>query len=325
MIPNPWRLERRAAPRAGLLLLACLAVACPKPERVDSTESGIEDTGEILPVERLFSFVVLADPHLTGGAENRERAETAVAWVNAHAAEEGVDLVFVVGDIAWGGGFPDALATLGALEVPYVPILGDNEVQGLAEQAFEEAFASQWALLGETFDAWRKAPLPVANPVEGGESWLQNFSFDFRGLHFVGLDWCSRDVGSIFGEMADLHDFEGGTRPWFDEDLAALSPGPRERVVLLSHHPMHLSPGAFTLDEMDTLTRHYAGDADRIDADYAGHYHLTGDETLEEQGWDVHVTDTIHEAPVHLRLVEVWGNEQRFEFVQRLHDAATGS
>ena len=75
-------------------------------------------------------------------------------------------------------------------------------------------------------------------------------------------------------------------------------------MILASHHPMHLSPAAFDLAEMETLSTVIAPYGDRIYADLAGHYHVDM-ETTEEAGYDVLVTDAIWDDVITVRLISV--------------------
>ena len=255
--------------------------------------------------EHLFSFVVFADPHIVDEGEHLDRLDTAVDWVNAHADERGIELVVVVGDLGWSGGLELARAHLDGLEVPYLPVLGDNEVHFGDEQLFDEIFADVYADLGVQMAGWRRAESETWNPVYEKTSWFQNFSFNYRGLRLVGLDWISRDENNVLSEMAQIHDFEGGTLPWFAEELEGLTPAGEEDVLLFSHHAMHLSPGAFGLDDLAQVTDLTSGVADRVAAGWAGHYHLDFEETVAEGGYDVFVTDATWDDENTIRVVEV--------------------
>lgn len=280
----------------------------------------IEDA-DVLPgdTEHVFSFAVLADPHLTTDADRTERLEAAVAWLEDHAEPRRIELVFIVGDIGWDGGLPVAKEALDQLPVPYVPILGDNEVQYGAEQTFDTVFQPVFADLESRFDTFNRAPVEVYNPEHDTLSWFQNLSFEHRDVHFVGLDWNAREIGTIFGEMADLHDFDGGSWPWFAARLGILAgQGPTENVVLLSHHPMHMGVGAFDVDEMDTVAALTSSLAEHVAGNYAGHYHFDMDVTLEDAGYDLHVTDATWDDDNRIRVTEVWSDGTAFEYRQEL-------
>lgn len=294
-----------------LLLPFCLC-GCPAP-----ADSGAPDSEAEPPLEALFSFAVLADPHLFGDADNEARWLAAAEWVNAHAADEGIELVLIVGDIAWSAGLAGAPALLGTLEPPWVPITGDNEVNSGDEQAFYEAFSPQWEALGAQLDGFARAPAPVHHPEAGQDAWFTNLVFDHGGLRFVGLDFCARGAEGLFAEMADLHDFEGGTLPWLLASLGSTGTA-EDSVVLFSHHPMHLSPGSFDQAEIEALDAALAPWEGPLFANFAGHYHENGDTGPESGLWQVFVTDATKDDEVTVRLVRVSGNGQRFAYEQEL-------
>ena len=305
---------RMLAPLSWVLLL----LGCPADPETDSVDSALPDTGEAPPYEPLFGFAVLADPHLYGSAENDARAEAAVAWINEHAAERDIELVLIVGDIAWNTGIETAPALLGALEMPWVPITGDNEIQSEDQQAFFEAFEPQWQALSSQLEGFTYVLMPVDNPEHEIQSWFDQQVFTHRGVTFIGLDWCSRIVGGLFGEMADLHDFEGGTLPWFEGVLAELEAPAGDSVVMYSHHPMHLSPGAFDLDEMATLEALIAPYGDAVYANFGGHYHDDGESGPESGLWEAYVTDATWDDENRVRVVAVSGNGNRFAYEHEL-------
>ena len=50
-----------------------------------------------------FSFAVIADPHINGSADHNAKFETAIDYIIRSKDSEDIQLVFVVGDIGWGG------------------------------------------------------------------------------------------------------------------------------------------------------------------------------------------------------------------------------
>ena len=107
---------------ALLPLLPLLGLlACGEADLEDSTPL---DSGA--PYEHVFTFAVLADPHLYGNAEYLERAVKAIDWLNENAADRSIELVITVGDITWSEGAADAIDLYSTLELPHVPIIGDN-------------------------------------------------------------------------------------------------------------------------------------------------------------------------------------------------------
>lgn len=299
-----------------LLLLSCAPDAPGDSASAQAADSA--DTGEA-PYEPLFTFAVLADPHVNGEGASAERLRTAVAWIDAEAQTRGIELVLVLGDIGWPeSGLIVADEVLSELDVPWVPILGDNEVQYEGEEPFDRVFADQYAALSATFQNFRRGDTPVDNPDVGAQSWFQDLSFDHRGVHFVGLDWCSRQIGVVEGEMADLHDFAGGTWGWLEEDLAGMGDGPDRRVVFASHNPMHMSPGAFDVTELETLDALLGAYADALYASFGGHYHGNGEEADDERSIEVYVTDATWDDELTVRLVQVSGNGEAMAYAHEI-------
>ncbi len=289
-------------------MFTLLLLACP------AEDTGLEDTGPEPAVTYLFSFAAIADPHIVSDLEHEQRLTAAVDWINAATAEQDIALVLVLGDIGWGVGLETSYTLLEGFAMPYVPIIGDNEVHAGDAEDFHTVFAPQWAELAATFDDYRQASMPVYNPEWDTESWFTNFAFSHQGVTFMGMDWGSRDSDSLYGETADLQDFDGGTYPWFKEQLQGLGDPPRESVIMGSHHAMHLSPGSFHTAEIEELEGWAGAYGDDLSMSLAGHYHLDLDETLEVGGWDVHVLDATWDDEVTVMVVDVYGNGARFEY-----------
>ena len=100
---------------------------------------------------------------------------------------------------------------------------------------------------------WRKAAVPAWNPATEQDDWFTNMTFDLRGVHFVCVDWAPRAGGGIGGEMGEIHDFEGGTWPWFERVIEGLPKDVSESIVMASHIPMHMF--AFTGGGIPAITR----------------------------------------------------------------------
>lgn len=295
-------------PLLALLLLSCSPDDLP-----------VDDDATPAPLTHRFSFAVVADPHIvTGNAERTERLDTVVAWLGEHAAERSIELVAVVGDIGWNGGLELAHDSLDELSVPWVPLIGDNEIHQGDEELFGDVFGDHLDSLSEQLDDWERAPTPVWDTGHDVQSWPYNYSFGHRGVHFLTLDWAIRGTEGPAGESADLLDFEGGTLPFFRNHLDQLGDGLDDDVVMLSHHPMHLSPGGFGMDELDTVAALTGPLGHRLHANYAGHYHGNGHEYVEGAGYEVFVTDATWDDELTVRLVEVWSDDERFEYRQEL-------
>jgi hypothetical protein len=225
-----------------------------------------------------FSFALLADPHITSGAERREQLKTAVNWIITNHQSKKIELVFVLGDIAWGGSgdqrylkvAKELLDPLNEAGIPYVPILGDNEVQEHCVKEFEETFRPQYELLAGIMFNFNKMSIPIQ------QLYLQNFSFDYKDCHFVCPDFLSRVNGEEGGE---LHQWEGGSWQWFRRDIETCDKRKKENIIVFTHIGMYTTgvPAfdqfLFTWDEMKIIKDFLLPYRDNIAANYAGHIH----------------------------------------------------
>jgi len=210
----------------------------------------------------------------------------------------------------------------------YVPVLGDNEVQYGDDQEFHEVFSAQYQHLASVLEGWQQMP----TPVDG--LYLESFSFEHRGGHFVSPDFISRDTGT---EAAELHDFPGGSWPWFQADIEAAAHGPAKRINVFTHHGM-FQTGFASVDRylipaaaMEQIVAFLCPCRDHVAASYGGHIHqnwiwevyCTSGELI----YDVWITDDAHDAVVTpeqdderitIRLVEVSETDDGFEYEQHL-------
>ena len=250
-----------------------------------------------------FSFAVIADPHINGSADHKAKLTTAVNWIVKNRAAEKIELVFIAGDIAWGGprakrnlsvarGILDRLNQAGIL---YVPVIGDNEVDFRCEKEFEDTFRRQYAHLSRVLADWRKAHSPV------GGKYLQNFSFNYKGCHFVCCDFNSRQAGTEGGE---LHDFEGGSWPWFKNDIETCRKDKKENIVVVTHIGMFRTgigladQFLFAQDDMTKIKRFLNDYREYVDSNYAGHIH---------QNWHASVWTGLFTTIYHVRITdETW-------------------
>lgn len=297
-----------------ILLMGCDPPSSePTPEREDH---GQEDSAAP-EMEELFSFVVLADPHLSDNLDHEERMAAAVAWVNQEQADRDIRLVFVVGDIGWSGGLETARDLLDQLSVPYLPVIGDNEIYLGDELVFDEVMGPVYAARAEELDEWRRGAVEVVDTV-GETLWLQNFSFSYEGLRWVGLDWCSRSDEALASELAELHDIDDGTFPYLEEELSQLPEGPEEDVLLFSHHPMFFFPGGFVENDWEKIVGLVSPVGHRVAGAYAGHLHIDYAEAQEEAGYDLFITDALWDDDVTVRVVTVSGDGQTHQYAQEL-------
>jgi hypothetical protein len=254
-----------------------------------------------------FSFAIIADPHIDGNPDNKAKFETAVDWINNNKESKDIELTFVLGDISWGGSRGNRnlgtakkiLDRLGNNGITYIPVIGDNEIQAGCEKEFQEVFGPHFNALSRILGNWRKAPAPVAG------KYLQNFSFDYKGCHFVCPDFNSRKAG---GEGGELHDFAGGSWPWFKSDIEQCPKSKKENIVIMTHVGMFgtgfefADKFVYSESEMDTIKSFLNGYKDNVDTNYAGHLHLN---------WYVPVWSRIFVPLYHVRVTdETWSKIQ---------------
>lgn len=296
--------SRRAA--RVLLAVLALAVGCGSSEGEGSVDAAPEP---------LFSLAVITDPHITGDPDHETRLADIIDTINAEAAARKIELVLVLGDIGWSGELGTAKGLLDGLTVPYVPLIGDNEIHAGAEHVYDTTFTPQFDLLAGELENWEKQPMPVHEPVSDDNAWLQNFSFDYRGLHFIAADWCARGIGDWDGELGYLHDFEGGTWPWFQDAIEASAGGTENRVIILSHIPMQ--KGTFEPETMETIKALIAPQKDYVYADLAGHTHLSYDVSIDEL-FQVYVTAATWNDDDPLRVIGVAQSGDSFVYTHEL-------
>lgn len=283
---------------------------------------------------RTFSFAVIADPHIYGEPDHTARFKTAVDWIIGNKEAEDIELVFIVGDIAWSGNVKLAKEMLDRLDnvgVSYVPIIGDNEVQCGSEREFARIFGSHYKRLSKTLSGWKKAPTPVKG------KYLQNFSFDYKGCHFVCADFNSRQHGNEGGE---LHDFDGGSWPWLKDDIRNCLKKKKESIVIFSHIGMFRTGFGtadeflFSKDEMSRIKDFLWDYRDYVDTNYAGHVHQNWHATIWEglftTIYHVRVTDEtwfckqwpeIDDRTITVRVVEVDSSGRKVSYKQSVHNA----
>jgi len=293
-----------------------LWLSCTESEKVS------EDTAhrevEVSDPTYVFSVAILADPHLSGDAEHRERLQEAIDWINDHTESRQIELVPVLGDVGWGAGLPEAKELLDQLTVPYLPIIGDNEIQYGDEENFATVFGPQMEWLSDNTEGWSYGGLSVWNPEEAKESYFTNFAFTHNGVRFVSLDWASRLPVSegIWTEFGYLHDFEGGSFPFLESELSLLTDGRQNSTVFLTHIPM--SVGSFNSEQMNTFDTLLAPYTDLIYANFAGHLHVNVEEENIDRGYNLYVSDAVWDDVITIRMLDVYQNEERVQFEQEV-------
>ena len=286
-----------------VLMLSCLS---------STADSSADSVPEEMDFQ--FSFVVLADPHISSNPEHQSRLETAVDWINSQEQDRSIELVVIVGDIGWGEGLETSASVLGGLSPTWFPVLGDNEIAYGDEARFQEVFAPQYEVLASAYPDYRRGQIQVEE--DGQVMTLQNHVFTHRGLTWVGLDWNARGQSGLLSEFAYLHDVPGGSLPFLAEVLQDLQATQAEDILLFSHHPMHI--GSFNEVEMASITDLTGPIEGRIAGAYAGHMHLNATVEVEEGGYTAWVTDATWDDENTLRVVSVFSNGERQRYEQEL-------
>ena len=283
------------------------------------TTSEVDSAAEVAGEPELqFSFAAIADPHIAGTPEYTERLQSTVDWIDANRGERSIELVVVLGDIGWGEGLETAASILETLEVPFVPVIGDNEGHFGSGEDFDALFAEQFAELEELGTDWVHRDVPVYDPVSDQDIWLQNYAFTYLGLRWVICDWASRVDDVVLGETGALHDYDGGTLSFLEEQLEDLEAYDDESLILATHNPMFLIPGGFDLDQSATVNALTAPVGEKVAMNLAGHFHIDHEESVEDGGYDVYVVDAVWDDVKTVRMIEVWFDGVTFTYEHEL-------
>ena len=280
----------------------------------NGSESRLPDEHQEITTEE-FSVIIIADPHVAQAGEYEERLRMTVDWINTHKEEEDIAFVAVLGDVGWGEGLVLAHEALEKLDVPYIPIIGDNEVHFGDEERFFTIFEGAYTQAQEWCSDWNDSFSVVWNPEHEQDSSFGNFSCLFRNTRFYGLDWASRHSGSILGEMGDLHDFDGGSLDWFRQELITDEES-SSPIFLFTHIPMYVNGGAFDIYEMATLEELLASYSDRLISNFAGHYH--SDSYNELDLYDLVVVDAIWDDKIRFQKLTISQTGTEFSFSREL-------
>lgn len=201
-----------------------------------------------------------APPDITQEGYSAQRLRKSVEWINRHAAEHNIQWVMVTGDLTDSGELSEFLKCreiLDLLTIPYVPVIGNHDVwpytrnsesvHPCGDSLLNKVFADQFFKLSRTFENWHDGTrlIRTYNPERNQYNYLQNYSFSEGDAQFIVTDFGTRKHAGKgepgVGPRADLHDFEGGTLPWLQQQLAQL-PANIKQVYIFSHWPMMKEP-----------------------------------------------------------------------------------
>jgi len=225
-----------------------------------------------------FSFVHITDLHIGEGIEDygsagfddlppdgdvgasAQRLREIVNWINSNINTYHLSFVMITGDITDSGErseFCKAKEILDALTIPYVPLIGNHDIwpytsntkadTPCGDRYFMEIFSDTFEGLKKRLTEWNDETrlTRIWNPKNNCISYFQNYTFNYRGYHFICADFNSRSPALLGGKgvspEADLHDFSGGTWSWFEAHYHAYQDKGAGNMMVFAHHPLRKS------------------------------------------------------------------------------------
>jgi len=194
------------------------------------------------PTFEPFSFAVITDLHIGRGDYLEARLQHVVQWLtdnwceqwsNGQCVRRKFDFVVVLGDIS-NNDQPlqlkrakEILDLLNDAGLFYVPVLGNHDI----EQGLLSGSASNFDMVfKEVIERLPEAQSNCGNPAPDD---LQNFTFRYKGVTFIGLDFVSRHFPWA---NPVLHIGTGDCLQHALSQAGAADPaGP---VIVLAHHPL---------------------------------------------------------------------------------------
>ncbi|MEN6406588.1 MAG: hypothetical protein ABFC77_08965 [Thermoguttaceae bacterium] len=244
-----------------------------------------------------FTYAIIADPHASTTA-HRDKLQTAINYIIATKDTRNTKFAFVTGDVTWGGTITNgttttmnaakrALINLNTAGIPYIPLIGDNEIHNTAgttgvsyEAAFQKTFSSQYNYLANSASSgltnWKKESTPVSG------RYLENFSFNYGNCHFACADFASRIAGDESGNLNEDVTSGSGSWTWLKNDITTCAKPKNENINIITHIPMFTDTSLlgflyndylFSSSQMSTITTFMNTYKTNIAANYAGHIH----------------------------------------------------
>lgn len=208
-----------------------------------------------------------------------ERLNAAVSKINERKAKDNIKFVVVLGDItdtAEYSEFLKAREILNKLEIPYIPIIGNHDIwpyisnpnhrpdsraipfttiklgigetaglgQKTGDEYFEQVF---WRENPKNTDKINALFADFSRPVHSEK--LQNCSFEYQGVKFIGLDFASRNKDTQLFSMLNATDITA-TIDYLQQQLAGCGD---KKIVLLTHYPLNDYVGGFIVDKFENI------------------------------------------------------------------------
>ena len=256
-----------------------------------------------------------------------ERLKKTIQWINENYRNPDYNIKFVVvtGDISDTAEYSEFITArniLNELKIPYIPIIGnhdiwpyiqkinsgpdggklgritsilervqDKTVESLGDEYFETVF---WGSNNPNVQRINNlfSDFERQEEKEGyqGAPYFQNYSFSYRDLNFISLDFASRDFWELMTPINASN--YPVTINWLEERLKGVE---RENVVVFTHYPTH-ETGGFKLWDLPVI-RNYFRNCNCQIFNFAGHTHINrigspGDE------YDVVETEPTSQIPV---------------------------